>query len=143
VFEFKFYFIWISHPGENILGWTHKKPPCQNHRNVGPNLRSKFSFIYTLVYLIGLGGLHFPHLCMHSWKIMNTQKPIICINWFLNCFWLFSFKYSYTYTLDIFSCLFSTCTREWFKLVIRILTKCENSYHLCSWHQWPFRTSQS
>ncbi len=56
--------------------------------------------------------------------------------------WLFSFKCPYTYTIDIFSCLFSTCTREWSKLVINT-TKCENSCHLCSWHQWPFGASQS
>ncbi len=47
-----------------------------------------------------------------------------------------------TYTLHIFSCLFSTCTREWSKLVFKT-TKGENNYHLCSWHQWPFRTSWS
>jgi hypothetical protein len=65
----------------------------------------------------------------------------ICINILISdCF---SFKCPYTYILDIFSCLFSTCcTKEWSKLVIKI-TKGENSYHLCSWHQWPFRTSRS
>jgi hypothetical protein len=56
--------------------------------------------------------------------------------------WFFPFKRPYTCTLDTFSCLFSTCTREWSKLVIKI-TKGENSYHLCSWHQWPFGASWS
>ncbi len=114
---------------------------------VGPNLKMKISSTYTLVYLIGLSGLCFPHLCTHSWKIMNTQKPIICINilipkLFLTHSRFFSSKCLYTYTLDIFSCLFSTCTREWSKLIINI-TKDENNYHLCSWHQWPFKTSWS
>jgi hypothetical protein len=54
----------------------------------------------------------------------------------------FSFKCLYTYTLDIFSCLFSARTREWSKLVIKT-TKGENSYHLCFWHQWPFGNSWS
>jgi hypothetical protein len=42
--------------------------------------------------------------------------------------------------LDIYFCLFSTCTREWSKSVIKT-TKGENSYHLCFLHQWPFGTS--
>ncbi len=56
--------------------------------------------------------------------------------------WFFSFKCPYIYTLDILSCLFKTCTREWSKLVIKT-TKGENSYHLCSWHKWPFGASWS
>jgi len=105
-------------------------------------------FTYTLVYLIRLGKLCFPCLCTHSWKIMNTQKPIRCINIlilepFLTQFMtFFSFKCFHIYTLVIFSCLFSACTREWSKLVIKT-TKGENSYHLCFWHQWPFKTSWS
>jgi hypothetical protein len=118
---------------------------------VGPNFRNKISFTYTLLYLIGLGGLCVPHLFTHSWKIMNTQKHLICINILIiepflthlnpipN---LFIFKCPYTYTIDIFSCLFSTCIREWSKLVIKAL-KGENNYHLCSWHQSPFKASQS
>jgi hypothetical protein len=101
--------------------------------------------------LIRLGGLCVPHLCTHSWKITNTQKCITCINIFIPKpflthywakYWLFSFKYPYIYALDVFSCLFNTCTREWSKLVIRT-TKGENSYHLCFWHQWPFGASRS
>jgi hypothetical protein len=92
-----------------------------------------------MVYLIGLGGLYFPRLCTHSWKIMNIQKPIICINIILILepflIQLLSFlkKCPYTYTLDFFSFLFSTCTKEWSKPVIKII-KGENSYHLHSWH---------
>jgi hypothetical protein len=69
---------WIM--GESILGWYRYESPCQNHKKVGPNLRNKVLSTYTLVYLIGVGGLCFPHLCTHSWKIVNTQKIIICIN---------------------------------------------------------------
>jgi hypothetical protein len=81
---------------------------------------------------------------MHTF--MNTQKCITCINilipkpfltHFWPNYWLFSFKCPYNYTLDIFSCLFNTCTRKWSKLVIKTTTG-ENSYHSCSWHQWPF-----
>jgi len=77
-------------------------------------------------------------------KNNEHSKTIICINNlipkpFLTHSWPnfdpipnhFSFKCPYTYTLDIFSCLFSTCTREWSKQIIKI-TKDENSYHLCS-----------
>jgi hypothetical protein len=72
-----------------------------------PNLRNKMPSTYTLVYLIGSSGLCFPHLCTHSWKIMNTQKPIICINIlilkpFLTHSWpnssLFFFTYVFTFT---------------------------------------------
>jgi hypothetical protein len=69
---------WIM--GENILGWYHYEPPCQNHKKVGPNFKNKILSTSTLVYLIGVGGLCFPHLCTHSWKIMNTKEPTICIN---------------------------------------------------------------
>jgi hypothetical protein len=66
--------------------------------------------------------------------------------WFLNHSWpipdFFSFKCPYIYTLDIFSYLLNTCTREWPKLVIKT-TNSENSYHLCYWHQWPFGASWS
>jgi hypothetical protein len=124
-------FFWQTFPWVVPLGTT-----CQNCKKVGPNFKNKISSIYTLVYLIGLGGLCVPHLCTHLWKIMNTQKPIICINILilepsLTHSEFFSFKCPYTYTLDIFSCLFSTCTREWSKLIIKT-TKGENSYHLCS-----------
>jgi len=102
-----------------------------------------------LVYLIGLGGLCVPHLCTHSWKVMNTQKHIICINilisWTIRDLYLTKllififFKCPYIYTLYVY--IYSTCTREWSKLVIKT-TNGENSYHLCSWHQWPFGASQ-
>jgi hypothetical protein len=97
--------------------------------------------------MIGLCGLCVPHLCTHLWKIMNTQKRIICINIlihdpFLTQFLIFLKRCPYTYTLNIFSYLFRTCTREWSKLVIKT-TNGENSYHLCSWHQWPFGASWS
>ncbi len=39
------------------LGWF---------KHVGPNLKNKILFTYTLVYLIGLGGLCFSHLYTHS-----------------------------------------------------------------------------
>jgi len=41
------------------------------------NLRNKIPSTYTLVYLIGLGGLCVPHLCTHSCKIMNTPTNIL------------------------------------------------------------------
>jgi hypothetical protein len=49
------------------LGGTTRNHFAKNHTNkVGPNLENKISSTYTLVYLIGLGGLCFPHLCTHS-----------------------------------------------------------------------------
>jgi len=82
---------------------------------------------------------------MHT-LIENNEhlETIICINILILEPFLtfFSFKCPYTYTLNMYFCLFNTCIREWSKLVIKI-TKDENSYHLCSWHQWPFRTSWS
>ncbi len=132
------YKLWQTFPWVVPLGTTVPK--------VRPNLRNKILFTYTLINLIGLGGLCFPHLCTNSWNIISTQKPIICINILIHepflthswpNFWLFSFKclYTYNYTLDIFSYLFYTWTIwEWSKLVIKI-TKDENSYHLCYWHQ--------
>jgi hypothetical protein len=97
----------------------------------------KIPSTYTLVYLIGLGELCFPHLCTHLWKIMNTQKPIICIS-ILN---LEQLLVILDPIYDFFSCLFSICTRNGSKLIIKT-TKGENFYHLCSWHQSPFKTSQ-
>ncbi len=52
--------------GKNILGWYHQQPPYQNHRKVGPNFKNKIPSTYTLVYVIGLGGLCFSHPCAHS-----------------------------------------------------------------------------
>jgi hypothetical protein len=84
---------------------------------------------------------------MHTlMKNNDIQKRIICINIlipkpFLTQFLIF-FSFKCPYTLDIFSYLYSTCTREWSKLVIKT-TNGENNYHLCFWHQWPFGASQS
>ncbi len=62
--QFQFLFKFIS--SKLFLRWYHQEPPCQNHKKVGPNLRKKNSTTYTLVILIRLGGLCFPHLCTHS-----------------------------------------------------------------------------
>ncbi len=63
--------------------------------------------------------------------------------WFLNHSWLvldFFLLNVFTLTLDIFSYLFITCTRKWSKRIIKTING-GNSYHLCSWHQWPFGVS--
>jgi hypothetical protein len=131
-------FPWVVPLGNHLAKITWKLDP----------IFFSISSTYALVYLIGLGGLCFPHLCTHSWKIMSTQKPIICINililnpFFTQFLTFLKIKCPYTYTLVIFSCLFNTYTREWSELTIKI-KKDENSYHLCSWHQWPFKTSWS
>ncbi len=58
--------------GKNILGWYRYESSCQNHKKVGPNLRNKVLSTYTLVYLIEVGGLCFPHLCTH---MKNNKHP--------------------------------------------------------------------
>jgi hypothetical protein len=130
------------------LGGTTRNHLAKIMRKLDLLKKKTIPSTYTLVYFIGLGGLCFPHLCTHSWKIMSTQKPIICINIFISKPFItqfsifFSFKCPYAYKLDIFSCLFNRCIREWSKIVIKI-TKGENNYHLCSWHQWPLGISLS
>jgi hypothetical protein len=71
---------------------------------------------------------------------MNTHKHIICINiLILDYSWPildpipnFSLlKCPYIYIIDIFSCLFSTCTREWSKVIIKTT------------NYWPFMASKS
>jgi hypothetical protein len=97
------YTLHLTRHNKLFLGWYHEESPCQTHKKVGPNLRNKIPSIYTLVYFIRLGGLCFSHLCTQSWKIINTQKPIVCINNLIHeSFLIFPFKWLYIYTLYIY-----------------------------------------
>jgi len=77
---------------------------------------------------------------------MNAQKPIICINIlilkpFLTHLFIYLKKNLYTYTLDFFHVYLIHGQGNDKKIVLKI-TKDENNYHLCSSHQWPFKTSR-
>jgi hypothetical protein len=62
------------------LGGTTRNHLAKTTWKLDLILKNKIPSTYTLVYLIIIGGKCFPHLFTHSWKIMNTQKLIICIN---------------------------------------------------------------